>query len=190
MNILIMAASLRRDSYNKKLAAVIQNILKTQNHTVTELNFADFLAPFYNADEQDSKGIPQVVSQFAQKMLSHDALILISPEYNYSTPGILKNLIDWISRMRPMPFAKYPIMLASASPAMAGGNRGLLQTLTTLQAACGAYVFPSMFSLSQADKAFTANNQLQDPALVETLSKVLVEFSKFTSKTFVHDKLS
>jgi len=177
-----MAASLRRESYNKKLAAIIQNILKTQNHVVTELNFADFLAPFYNADEQDSKGIPQVVTQFAQKMLEHDGLILVSPEYNYSTPGVLKNLIDWISRMQPSPLTAYPIMLNSASPAMAGGNRGLLQTLLTLEAGCGAQVFPSMFSLSQADKAFTANNQLQDPALLETLGKILMEFGKFVDK--------
>jgi chromate reductase, NAD(P)H dehydrogenase (quinone) len=98
-------------------------------------------------------------------LLGSDGFIIAAPEYNASMPGILKNVIDWTSRLRPQPFTRRYGMLMSASPSMAGGNRGLWSLRIPLEH-LGARVYPDMFSLAQAHEAFAgdgsiANGQLQ-----------------------------
>jgi NAD(P)H-dependent FMN reductase len=93
------------------------------------------------------------VQQFAQRLKNADGLILASPEYNASMPGAVKNLIDWASRIRPQPFNGKQALLLSASPSMVGGNRGLWSLRIPLEH-LGTRVYPDMFSLAQAHKAF------------------------------------
>jgi NAD(P)H-dependent FMN reductase len=89
-------------------------------------------------------------------------------------PGILKNLIDWTSRFRPQPFHEKHALLLSASPSMVGGNRGLWSLRVPLEH-LGARVYPDMFSLAMAHKAF-AGDQLADPKLQERFDKNLEAF--------------
>jgi NAD(P)H-dependent FMN reductase len=159
--ILLLAASLRGDSCNRKLIHVADQVLKPINCDAQVLNFSDFNAPLYNGDIEESTGVPSNINHFAQILQSAKGLIIASPEYNYSTPAPLKNLIDWTSRIKPMPLAKKPILLLSASPSLVGGSRGLLATEVTLLA-CGAYVFPRTFSLSNAYDAFDEQLSLKD----------------------------
>jgi NAD(P)H-dependent FMN reductase len=176
--VLLLAASMRRDSCNKKLIHVVEQQLSA--NAICEfqlLNFADFSAPLYNGDVEESNGIPENIDRFVQALKQASGLIIASPEYNYSIPGTLKNLIDWVSRVKPMPFARKPILLLSASPSLAGGSRGLLATEVTLLA-CGAFVFPRTFSLSNAYDAFDENMHLKDQKLLDSLVKCLVTFVK------------
>jgi NAD(P)H-dependent FMN reductase len=169
---------MRKDSCNKKLMQVIYKQLSTDNHYTCHMpDFSEFNGPLYNGDIEESTGIPSNIDNFVQDLKQSSGLIIASPEYNYSTPGTLKNLIDWVSRVKPMPFARKPVLLVSASPALAGGARGLLATEVTLLA-CGACVFPRTFSLSNAYEAFDEAGRLNDEKLSDDLNKCLAAFLK------------
>jgi NAD(P)H-dependent FMN reductase len=110
-----------------------------------------------------------------QRLEANDAFVIASPEYNASLPGHLKNVIDWTSRFTPQPFNEVHGLLLSASPSMVGGNRGLWALRIPLEH-LGARVFPDMFSLAQAHKAFGPEGTLADLQLGERLVKTLKGF--------------
>lgn len=178
MKIMLMAASLRKDSVNKKLIHLVDNLLKQQGIACDLADMAEFDMPLYDGDLQDREGIPAGAKQFIARMHAADGLIIASPEYNFSIPGTLKNLIDWVSRAQPMPWTKQNIALMSASPSLVGGNRGLWHTRVPLEA-CGANVYSDMFSLSSAYSAFNENGQFVDAKLQERLNNTLVGFVHF-----------
>ena len=99
----------------------------------------------------------------------------MSPEYNASVPGHLKNAIDWASRKRPQPFHTRHALLLSASPSMVGGNRGLWALRIPLEH-LGARVYPDMFSLAQAHSAFKPDGNLADPDLAARLEGTIASF--------------
>jgi chromate reductase len=102
-------------------------------------------------------------------------LVISSTEYNYSTPGTLKNLIDWVSRLNPTPWKDCPILLMSASPALVGGNRGLWHTRVPLEC-CGGFILPNMFSLASAYTAFDEKGKLKDAELQKRLQQNISQF--------------
>ena len=108
-------------------------------------------------------------------MQAADKIIFSVPEYNYSTPGTFKNLIDWVSRIRPMPWKGLKILLISASPAMVGGHRSHIFTKIPLEG-CGSFVYPGTFSLGNAYKTFDDKGNLTDGKLTENLVKLLKTF--------------
>lgn len=118
MKILIFAASLREGSFNKKLVNVAIPILHQLGCTVDHAHFSEFTVPLYNEDERKSKGLSPGALRFIERMQNADGTIIATPEYNFSIPGTLKNLIDWVSRQEPMPFANQLICLLSASPSL------------------------------------------------------------------------
>jgi chromate reductase len=79
--------------------------------------------PPYNADVQDSSGFPVAVNNLVDAIRRADGVVVITPEYNFSIPGGLKNAIDWVSRLANQPFAGKPVALQSASPGPLGGGR-------------------------------------------------------------------
>ncbi|MBN1684127.1 MAG: NAD(P)H-dependent oxidoreductase [Gammaproteobacteria bacterium] len=181
MNILMFAASLRKDSVNKKLIHIAADLARAAKHRVTLEDFSKFNCVLYDGDVEEKTGLPVGALKFVKALVDNDVLIMASPEYNYSTPGTVKNLIDWASRAKPIPWKNKPILLLSASPAMAGGHRGLLQTTISL-ACCGAYVYPNTFSLSNAYEMFDEQGQLKESKLRDTLEKRIEEFLRFSEK--------
>jgi chromate reductase, NAD(P)H dehydrogenase (quinone) len=123
-----------------------------------------FLCEPYNQDVELSSGIPAGAKAFCKCLHESDAFLIASPEYNASMPGYLKNTIDWVSRVRPQPFNGKQAFLMSASPAMAGGNRGLWSLRVPLEH-LGTRVYPDMFSLAQAHQAYGADGKIADAAL-------------------------
>jgi NAD(P)H-dependent FMN reductase len=101
--------------------------------------------------------------------------MMASPEYNASMPGVLKNAIDWVSRVQPQPFKNKHAMLLSASPSLVGGNRGLWALRVPLEH-LGTRVYPDMFSLAKAHQGFTEGGQLADAALQQRLEDTLTSF--------------
>ena len=106
---------------------------------------------------------------------ANDALVIAAPEYNGSLCGVVKNAIDWASRKRPQPFNAKHALLLSASPSMAGGNRGVWALRVPLEH-LGARVYPDMFSLAQAHQAFDANGGLINAKLQERLDQTIAQF--------------
>lgn len=146
MKFLFLSGSLRKDSLNTKLLHLAIQHLKSSSTIVANLN--EYLIPLYNGDVE-TVGIPEGVQKLAQQVEQSQAIVIASPEYNYSISGVLKNTIDWLSRVRPMPFRKKPLLLMAASPGQIAGIRGLWQTRIPLEG-LGNYVYPEMFSLGNA----------------------------------------
>jgi len=136
---------------------------------------SDFDSRSYNQDAQTKDGIPPGAEQLRRRLEANDAFVIASPEYNGSMPGLLKNLIDWVSRFRPQPFNGKQALLMSASPSMVGGNRGLWALRVPLEH-LGARVYPDMFSLAQAHQAFGANGALADGKLSERFEQTIAGF--------------
>jgi NAD(P)H-dependent FMN reductase len=174
MNIFLMSASLRSESVNNKLTDLCKKILSA-NHKIDHANMSEFDAPLYNMDIQTSSGIPANINDFAKRIKLAKKIIISAPEYNYSISGVLKNLIDWVSRVQPMPWKNVEILLMSASPSMVGGNRGLWHTRVPLEA-CGSFVYPEMFSLADAFNAFDKDGSLVDKKLQSRLERLLNDF--------------
>jgi chromate reductase len=181
--IMLLTASMRRDSCNKKLMHQVYRYLNEthQQHVYHMPDFSNFTAPLYHGDIEANDGIPLPIQNFAEDLLQSEGLIIASPEYNYSIPAALKNLIDWVSRVKPMPLAKKPILLLSASPALAGGSRGLLALEVTLMA-CGVLVFPRTFSLAGALAAFDQAGRLKNEDVLTNLKKCVAAFIAFISQ--------
>jgi NAD(P)H-dependent FMN reductase len=174
LHVLVFAASLRKESLNRKLAALAARVAQQYGATVDVASMHDFDVPLYDGDLEASQGIPKGAQELQRRLLASDAFIVSSPELNGSMPGGIKNLIDWTSRFRPQPFDGRHGLLLSASPSMAGGNRGLWALRMPFEH-LGTRVYPDMFSLAMAHKAF-AGDDLADPALRARFDKTVQAF--------------
>jgi len=174
LNVLVLAASLRAESLNRRLAALAAKVAAHAGATVDFASMHDFDVPAYDGDGETTEGIPGGAKEFGRRLEASDAFIIASPEYNASMPGLLKNLIDWTSRLRPQPFDGRHGLLLSASPSLVGGNRGLWALRVPFEH-LGSRIFPDMFSLSGAHKAF-AGDDLADQMLRTRFEKNLQGF--------------
>jgi chromate reductase, NAD(P)H dehydrogenase (quinone) len=183
LRVLVFGASLRKESLNVRLASLVRSVVDGHGAETDLASMTDFDCPSYNGDAEQNGGLPDPAQRLRDRLLACDAFIISSPEYNGAMPGVLKNAIDWTSRFRPQPFNAKQGLLVSASPSMAGGRAGLWSLRVPLEH-LGARVFPDMFSLAQAHKAFRDNGRLLDGKLQERLENTiscfldLVEASK------------
>ncbi|HKI15390.1 MAG TPA: NADPH-dependent FMN reductase [Roseiarcus sp.] len=123
LHFVVMVGSLRKGSFNAAIARALP-ALAPEGVSITPLgSVGDF--PLYNHDVQ-LKGFPPVVTAMAAAIAESDGVIFVTPEYNHSVPGVLKNAIDWISRLPNQPFAGKPVLIQSASPTLFGGLRAQL----------------------------------------------------------------
>jgi chromate reductase, NAD(P)H dehydrogenase (quinone) len=130
-----LLGSLRKASYNAAIARALP-ALAPDSVTVEALGSVGAF-PLYNADAQ-AEGFPPAVHAMAEAIAKADGVIIVTPEYNYSVPGGLKNALDWLSRLPAQPFAGKPVAIQSGSPGLIGGARAqyhLRQILVFLDAA-------------------------------------------------------
>lgn len=170
IRVLVFAGSLRRDSLNERLASLAAAVVEEQGGTVDRARMADFDCPSYDGDVERESGVPPGARRLRERLVAADAFLIASPEYNASMPGCLKNAIDWVSRVRPQPLNGRQGMLLSASPSMAGGNRGLWSLRVPLEH-LGARVYPDMFSLAQAHEAFDPAGRIAAPVLQDRFDR-------------------
>ncbi|HET9744645.1 MAG TPA: NAD(P)H-dependent oxidoreductase [Chitinophagaceae bacterium] len=175
MRFLLFSASMRNDSLNTHLIKLAARIIENNNGKADLAGMSEFDCPSFNQDLEANGAIPNGATEFRKRLLENDAFIISCPEYNASMPGHLKNVIDWVSRYRPQPFNERHALLMSASPSMVGGNRGLWSLRIPLEH-LGARVFPDMFSLATAHKAFSANGDLSDATLARRFENNLIAF--------------
>jgi NAD(P)H-dependent FMN reductase len=164
LRFLVLSASLRAGSSNARLAALAASTIVDYGATVDAATMEEFDAPSFNADVERDEGLPAGAERFRERLELAQGFVIASPEYNASMPGVLKNVIDWVSRFSPQPFAARQGLVMSASPSMSGGNRGLWSLRVPLEH-LGARLYPEMFSLAQAHTAFDDDGQLADPVL-------------------------
>jgi chromate reductase len=172
VRLLAFAASLRRGSVNRRLLGAAVEVARAGGAEVDLAEFAEFDMPLFNHDVQEADGFPAGAQELARRVLAAAGMLIASPEYNYSLPGTLKNAIDWVSRMKPMPFRGRTALLLAASGGLVGGVRGLWQLRIPLEG-CGVVVYPDMFPLANALHAFDDNGGLKDPQIKERLGRVV-----------------
>jgi chromate reductase len=123
LHFVVMLGSLRKGSFNAAIARALP-ALAPEGVTIEPLpSVGDF--PLYNHDVQ-LKGFPPIVTAAAEAIRKADGIVVVTPEYNHSIPGVLKNAIDWISRLPEQPFAGKPVALETSSPSLFGGLRAQL----------------------------------------------------------------
>lgn len=167
IRVLVFAGSLRRDSYNKKLARLAADAASEAGADVTYVDLADLPMPLYDGDLEAAQGLPTQAKRLKTLMKEHQGLLIASPEYNSSVSGVLKNAIDWASRAEPNepPLAAYKGKVAgllAASPGHLGGLRGLV-TLRSILGNLQMLVVPEQLTIAKADTAFAPDGTLVDP---------------------------
>lgn len=175
MKYCFISGSLRKDSLNTKLLHMAAKYVNCSPSAIVSLN--DFFIPLYNGDIE-AIAIPEGVQKLAQIIEQAQTIIIASPEYNYSISGVLKNTIDWISRVRPMPLKQKPLLLMAASPGQISGIRGLWQTRIPLEG-LGNYVYPEMFSLGNSLQALNESGFV-NPDDQKRFAAILDGFEKFS----------
>jgi chromate reductase len=166
--ILVMPGSTRTGSHNVKLAALAVKELTLIDADVTRISLADYPLPLYEADLDARVGQPANAFALKQMIMAHHGVFITSPEYSASVTPILKNAIDWVSRVRERGDPTYAAFkgrvfaIASASPGRAGGLRSLMALRQILELGCGALVIPEQVAIPSADQAFDEMDNIID----------------------------
>ncbi len=177
MNLLIFAGSLRTDSCNKKFAREALRLAEQEGADCEFLDLRDYPMPVYDGDIETSSGIPEQTVMLGKKIAEADALIISTPEYNGSIPGILKNVIDWLSREKTVSLEGKQLLLLAASPGRLGGVRSLWHSRQPFEV-LGVHVFPGMMGLADAYNAFDENGKLRDEKNIQQLKNIIIKFIK------------
>jgi NAD(P)H-dependent FMN reductase len=170
--LLAFAASLRRESSNRRLIELATRLARQGGAEVDLAEFREFDMPLYDADQLVASGVPPGAAELGRRIGAADGLMIASPEYNFSLPGTLKNAIDWVSRIRPVPLRGKSGFLLSASNGAVGGIRGLWQLRVPLEG-LGVLLYPDMYALPSADKAFGPDGQLMERERLDRLTAMV-----------------
>ncbi|MEO1207677.1 MAG: NAD(P)H-dependent oxidoreductase [Pseudomonadota bacterium] len=168
IKLLFMAGSARDASFNKKLARLGHRIADAKGMPSAFADLADYPMPLYNGDDEANDGPPENARKLKALMAMHDGILITSPEYNASISPLLKNALDWVSRVRdgsdtPLDVFKTRVFaLGSASPGGMGGLRGLIAVRTVLEMGLGALVLPNQFAVPRAAAGFEDDGTLKD----------------------------
>jgi NAD(P)H-dependent FMN reductase len=163
--ILAFAGSTRAESFNKKLVRIAAAGAKAAGADVTVLDLRDYPLALYDADSEARDGLPANALKLKQLVLAHDGLLIASPEYNSSISPLLKNTMDWVSRVASPEepgLAAYRGKVAglvSASPGALGGLRGLVHVRAIL-GNINVLVIPEQVAVPNAPSAFDADGRL------------------------------
>jgi chromate reductase len=184
LDTLVICGSLRKGSFNAALARQLPGWAPPGLALRSAPPFEKF--PIYNFDIQSSTGFPADVNAWADAVRSADAVIVVSPEYNFSIPGGLKNAIDWVSRLKEQPFGGKPVALQSCSGGLLGGSRMQYHMRMTLTA-LGAILLgpPEVFINFAAQKFDEQTLTLKDQTAINLIKQQLAAFETFARKLIV-----
>jgi NAD(P)H-dependent FMN reductase len=178
LKILVIPGSLRTGSLNARLAAAAAYEFAQAGAEVTRISLADFPLPIYDGDLQTKSGVPKNAINLKRMIGAHHGVLIVTPEYNSSVPPLVKNTIDWVSRVqdahevRGQVFRERPFGIAAASEGRLGGTRSLA-ALRLILTACRALIVPNQLALSLASEAYDDMDRLKHPADVEALGALV-----------------
>jgi chromate reductase len=181
LDVLVICGSLRKGSYNAALARMLPALVPAGMSLRTAPSFAKL--PIYDHDIQTASGFPAEANAWADAIRSADALIIVTPEYNWSIPGGLKNAIDWVSRMKDQPFKDKPVALQSAAGGILGGSRAqyhLRQCLTSIDAIL--FGRPEVIVTFAPQKFDEKTLELKDPTAIDLIKQQLAGFEEFVRR--------
>ena len=178
MNVIGISGSLRKGSFNTAALRAAQG-LAPEGMTIEVAQIGDL--PLYN-DDVRAAGFPPPAERLRAQIAAADAVLLVTPEYNYSISGVLKNAIDWASRPPNQPFEAKPVAIMGASPGLFGSARAqyhLRQMLIFLNA---MPVNRPEVMIGQAQNKFDADGNLTDEPTREFIRKLLVSLRDWTER--------
>jgi len=177
--ILVFAGSIRTGSYNARLAALAAKELTLIGADVTRISLEDYPMPIYDGNNETASGVPSNARNLKQMLEAHQGVFIASPEYNASITPLLKNTIDWISRVRERgepPLAAFKgrvFALGGASDSAYGAMRSLMALRQVLELGCGAMVIPEQITVFRASEAFDEMDSLKEERAATSLKRVL-----------------
>jgi chromate reductase len=186
LKILVIPGSLRTGSLNARLAAAAAHEFARAGAEVTRISLGDFPLPIYDGDLQTKSGVPKNAINLKRMIGAHHGVVIVTPEYNSSVPPLVKNTIDWVTRVqdahetRGQVFRDRAFAIAAASESRLGGTRALA-ALRLILSACHAAVIPNQLALSFAAEAYDDMDRLKHPNDVEALKALvrqLIEVSQ------------
>ncbi|SHI13402.1 NADPH-dependent FMN reductase [Bradyrhizobium erythrophlei] len=186
LKILVIPGSLRTGSLNARLAAAAVHEFAQAGAEVTRISLGDFPLPIYDGDLQTKSGVPKNAINLKRMIGAHHGVLIVTPEYNSSVPALVKNTIDWVSRVqdahetRGQIFRERAFAIAAASESRLGGTRALA-ALRLILAACQATVIPHQLALSFAGEAYDDMDRLKlaaDAEALKALVRQLIDVSQ------------
>ncbi|MCB1529325.1 MAG: NAD(P)H-dependent oxidoreductase [Hyphomicrobiaceae bacterium] len=184
VRLLFFAGSQRQASYNKRLARLGASIAEANGIAATFADLGDYPMPIYDGDLEAAEGAPENASKLKHLMGLHTGVFIVSPEYNSSIPPLLKNALDWVSRVQEGDEDKNEVFktrvfaLGSASPGGMGGLRGLNTVRQVLELGLGALVLPEQFAVPRAAEAFDDNGHLKNKDSQEMLKALIQKLAR------------
>jgi chromate reductase, NAD(P)H dehydrogenase (quinone) len=180
LNVLVICGSLRKGSYNAMVANTLPELVPAGMKLTRS---PTLVMPLYNADVQTGEGFPAPATALAEAIRAADGVIFVTPEYNYSIPGVLKNAIDWVSRMPNQPFAGKPVAIQSATQGPLGGGR-MQYHLRQCMVFLDAFTFgrPEIFIGMAQTKVDPEKGVLKDEPTRDVIKQQLTGFAKFIVK--------
>ncbi len=178
LRVLGICGSLRQKSYNMAALKAAGEVMPA-DMTLEIANYAD--VPLYSQDIQD-KGFPEPVMRLNRQIAEADALLIASPEYNYSVSGVLKNAIDWLSRVQPQPFRFKPVAIISATGGPLGGARNQYELRKILGGLDAMLLGKPEIFIGMAQTKFDAEFKLADEATRKILGDQMKALADFTAK--------
>src|SRR4029079_7758426 len=166
--ILVMPGSVRTGSHNVRLAALAAKELALLDVEVTRISLADYPLPIYDADIDARAGQPANALKLKQMIMAHHGVFIASPEYSASVTPLLKNALDWVSRVRERgdptyaAFKNRVFAIACRWRGSSAGLRSLMALRQTLELGCGALVIPEQIAVASAEFAFDDKDELVD----------------------------
>jgi chromate reductase len=176
--VLVFAGSIRTHSYNARLAALASKELALAGADVTRISLQDYPLPIYDADTEAASGAPENAVKLKNLFMAHRGIFIASPEYNASMTPLLKNTLDWVSRVRnrdepPLPAYKNRVFaIGGASDGPYGALRSLMALRQSLELGCGALVLPDQITVIRASEAFDDMDNLKDERAATTLKRI------------------
>ncbi len=184
--ILTFSGSTRSGSVNARLAAAMARKLALSDAAVTQLSLIDYELPIYNGDLEGDRGIPENARKLSEQMASHHGVFIAAPEYNAGVTPLLKNTLDWVSRVHDESgrnaFVKPVFAIGAASPGAFAGVRGLIQLRQILCAGLGATVLSQEAMVPNAMAGFDDNEDPVDErarAMLAGAARALLDAAKY-----------
>ena len=190
MRLLFFAGSTREGSFNRKLASLAHHIAEANGIEAVLAELKDYPMPIYNGDLEAKEGPPERARAFKALLGEYDGVFIASPEYNSSVTPLLKNTLDWVTRVREKGetglevFRSRVFAISGASPGSYGAMRSLLHLRQILEIGMGATVIPQQIAVPRAMDAFEADGSLKDKAQ-QTLCKSVVEALAVAARKFM-----
>jgi len=191
--ILLFAGSIRKGAYSGKVADCAQKELAMQGAEVTRISLADYPLPIMDEDLEEEKGIPENAYKLARLMASNDAILICTPEYNGSMPPLLKNTIDWVSRISKdtngKPLKPYPgkvVGICSSSNGHFAGIRSANHLRAVLSHIQMEVIAPQV-SVPNGAEAFDEDGEFKDERLrkgMHRLCETLIRHARLLSPRY------